>query len=109
MRRDAPERTWATLALATRSQAYVSSSAIHLVTERWVGDQPRSAAALPRTRLFEPSENTAMLRPQAAIASSAAQDCAAPRPSRAAIARTISPSASSPLSTYMKVPARALV
>src|SRR5262245_554630 len=48
-----------------------------------------------------------MFRPQAAIASSAAQDRAAPRPSRAAIARTISPSASSPLSTYMKVPARA--
>ena len=39
-----------------------------------VGDQPRLAAALPRTRLFEPSENTAMFRPQAAIASSADQE-----------------------------------
>src|SRR5262249_5770314 len=64
-----------------------SSSAIHCVTDRGLGDQPRSAAALPRMRLFEPSENTAMLRPQAAIASSADHDCAAPRPSRAAIAR----------------------
>src|SRR5580692_9425885 len=55
-----------------------SSLVIQRVTDRCVGDQPRSAAALPRTRLFEPSENTAMFRPQAAIASSADQDCAAP-------------------------------
>src|SRR6516165_662303 len=81
---------------------------IHLVTERRVGDQPRSAAALPRTRLFEPSENTAMLRPQAAIACSADQGCAGPRPSRAAMAFEISPNASSPLSTYMNVPPGAL-
>src|SRR6516162_4689727 len=45
--------------------------------------------------------------PQAAIACSADQDCGAPRPSRAAIAFEISPNASSPLSTYMNVPAGA--
>ena len=44
-----------------------SSLVIQRVTDRCVGDQPRSAAALPPTRLFEPSENTAMFRPQAAI------------------------------------------
>src|SRR5262249_13593684 len=77
------------------------------VTDRWVGDQPRSAAALPRTRLFEPSENTAMFRPQAAIACSADQDCGAPRSSRVAMAFEISANASSPLSTYMNVPADA--
>src|SRR5262249_30402440 len=43
-----------------------------LVTDRWVGNQP--------------SENTAMFQPQAAIACSADQDCGAPRPSRAAMA-----------------------
>ena len=73
--------------------------------ERWTGCQPRLTAALPRTRLLEPRENTARFRPQNAIASSADMDCAGPRPSWAAIALTISPSASSPLSTYMKEPA----
>ena len=59
--------------------------------------------------VFVPISTWDEIRPQAAIASFAAHDCAAPRPNRAAIARTISPNASSPLSTYMNVPARALV
>src|SRR5262249_60545312 len=48
-----------------------------------------------------------MFQPQVAIACSADQDCGAPRPSRAAMAFEISPNASSPLSTYMNVPAGA--
>src|SRR5580658_7940038 len=90
-----------------RYTIYESSSAIQRVIDRYAGDQPRAAAASPRTRLLEPSENTAMLRPHAAMASSADQDCAAPRPSLVAMALAISPRASSPLSTNMKVRAGA--
>ncbi len=39
-----------------RSMRYDSSSAIQSVIERCVGVQPSPAAALPRTRLLEPSE-----------------------------------------------------
>src|ERR1700683_2420419 len=83
-------------------------SAIHRVIDRCFGSQPSAAAAWPRTRLLEPREENAMLRPPEAMASSADQDCAAPRPSLAAMALAISPKASSPLSTNMKVRAGAL-
>jgi hypothetical protein len=56
------------------NRAYTSSRAIHSVIERCAGRQPSAAAALPRTRLFEPSEKVAMLRPKVAIASSAGSD-----------------------------------
>src|SRR5947209_4829208 len=94
------------LALALPRDRYSNSLAIHSVIERCLGAQPRSSlAALPRTRLLEPSENNAFSYPQAAIACSAGQDCAAPRPRRAAMARATSPNASSPLSAHTKLPA----
>src|ERR1700722_4459277 len=84
----------------TKRKHHASSRTIHSVIERCRGAQPRiSVAAVLRTRLLEPSENVAFSRPQASIAASAGQDCAAPRPSFTAMASTTFPSASSPLST----------
>src|SRR3954447_9117830 len=93
----------------TRPQGSYSWT-IHLVIERCLGAQPRSAVArFPRTRLLEPSENVAFSRPQTAIACSAGQDCGTPRSKRFAIALTTSPNASSPLSTYIKLRAGAFL
>src|SRR3954452_25483975 len=87
-------------------ERHTNSLTIQSVIERCAGAQPRSSrAALPRTRLLEPSEKVAFSRPQSALACSAGQGCADPRSRRAAIARTTSPRLSSPLSTYMNLPA----
>ena len=60
---------------------HTSSRRIHSVIERCRGVQPRiSVAAVPRTRLLEPSENVAFSRPQASIAARPART--APRRDR---------------------------
>ena len=53
-----------------------------------------AAWATSRDRMFEPSENTAVFRPQTAIASSAYQDCVVPRPARSRAGPMSSPTPS---------------